>query len=150
VERLGLGVAALGAIELGEVVEGSADVGVVGAQRLLVDGQRALVERLGLGVATLGLIYICQPRDGRGIFGVVVAIFLASQGNVLLGYRNRFCVLALAKELTDLGAQGSKLIGTLCSGLVRQLADHKRQQGNHHDRGPDQPRRHHRATHYNQ
>ena len=55
VERLGLGVAALGAIQRRQVVERGADIGVVGAQRLLADGQRALVERLGLGVAALGL-----------------------------------------------------------------------------------------------
>ena len=55
VERLGLGVAALGAVERGQVVERGADIGVVGAQRLLADGERALVERLGLGVAALGV-----------------------------------------------------------------------------------------------
>ena len=54
VQRLGLGIAALGAIQLGEVVEVGADIRVVGAERLLVDRQRALVQRLGLGIAALG------------------------------------------------------------------------------------------------
>jgi hypothetical protein len=53
VERLGLGVAALGAVETGEVVEGSGDVGMVGAERLLGDGEVALVEQLGLGITAL-------------------------------------------------------------------------------------------------
>jgi hypothetical protein len=48
VERLGLGVAALSAIERGEVVEGRGDVGVLGPQRFLEDDKRALGERLGL------------------------------------------------------------------------------------------------------
>src|SRR5262249_57016364 len=61
VERLGLGVPALGAIEFGEVVEGLAEGGVVGAQRLLGDRQVAPVERLGLGVPALSLVNICQP-----------------------------------------------------------------------------------------
>ena len=58
VERLGLGVAALGPIQLGQVVEGRADAGVVGAERLLANRQRALVQRLGLGVAALALVQI--------------------------------------------------------------------------------------------
>jgi hypothetical protein len=41
-ERLGLGVAALRAVVLGEVVEGLSDVGVLGAERLLADGKRTL------------------------------------------------------------------------------------------------------------
>src|ERR1700724_3778276 len=40
-------------IQRGEVVEVCADGGVVGAQRRLVDRQRAPVERLGLAVAAL-------------------------------------------------------------------------------------------------
>jgi hypothetical protein len=42
VERLGIGIAALGAIKLSEVVEGDADLRVVAAQRLLDNGERAL------------------------------------------------------------------------------------------------------------
>ena len=53
VERLGLGVAALGVVQPGQVVERRRDIGMVGAQRLLADAKRALVERLGLGVAAL-------------------------------------------------------------------------------------------------
>ena len=49
VERLGLRVAALLAIQCGEVDEGFRDVGVVRSQRLLADGKGALVERLGFG-----------------------------------------------------------------------------------------------------
>ena len=43
VQRLGLGIAALVVVQLGEVVEVDADIRVVGAERLLVDRQRALV-----------------------------------------------------------------------------------------------------------
>ncbi len=53
VERLGVGVAALGTVQPGEVVEARCDVGVLGAEGLLHDRQRALIERLGLGVAAL-------------------------------------------------------------------------------------------------
>ena len=47
-ERLGLGVAAGGLVELGEVVEPAGEVGVLGAERLLADRDGALEERLGL------------------------------------------------------------------------------------------------------
>ena len=72
IERLGLGVAALGSVQVGQVVERGADVGVVGPQRLLTDREAALVERLGLGVAALGLVQLgqvvelkCRRRGGR-------------------------------------------------------------------------------------
>jgi len=53
IQRLGLGVAALGTVQPGQVVERGTDGGVVGAQRLLADGEAALIQRLGLGVAAL-------------------------------------------------------------------------------------------------
>ena len=55
-EVCGVRPVALRKIQRGEVVEVSADIRVVGAERLLVDRERALVERLGLGIAALGLI----------------------------------------------------------------------------------------------
>ena len=54
VERFGLGVAALGDVKGGQIVERQGHIGMIGAERLLADRQRALVERLGLGVAALG------------------------------------------------------------------------------------------------
>ena len=54
IERLGLGVAALGIVEHGQVVEARRHLGMLGAERLLPNGERALIERLGLGVAALG------------------------------------------------------------------------------------------------
>jgi hypothetical protein len=56
VERLGLGVAAGGPVELGEAVKAPGDIGVLSAQRLLMDGESALVERLGLGQAAGELV----------------------------------------------------------------------------------------------
>ena len=73
VERLGLGVAALGLVQLGQVVERLCDIGVVGAQRLLVDRQRALIERLGLGVAALVLVQQGQVVERCSHIGVVGA-----------------------------------------------------------------------------
>ena len=55
-ERLGLGVLALVPVELRQVVEARAHVGVVGPEGLLPDGQRPLVERLGLGVEALVVV----------------------------------------------------------------------------------------------
>ncbi len=55
-ERLGLGQAAGGPVEHGEVVEADGQVGVLGAQRLLADRKGPLVERLGLGVAAVALM----------------------------------------------------------------------------------------------
>jgi hypothetical protein len=104
----------MGTIELGEIAEGGAHTGVLGTERLFKYREGELQQRLGLGVAALSLEYISQSTDGRGIFGVVIAMSLASQGNVSLGYRCRFCVLAPAIEVPDLGAQESKVIGDLC------------------------------------
>ena len=56
IERLGLGIAALGIVELGKIVEGAGDIGVVGRKRLLGDRQRTLIERLGFAIAALGVI----------------------------------------------------------------------------------------------
>jgi hypothetical protein len=60
VERFGLGVAALGEIQRGEVVEVGADIRVVGTERLLGDGERALRQRLRLGIAALSAIPVAR------------------------------------------------------------------------------------------
>ncbi len=60
VERLGLRVAALVAVESPEVVEARGHVGVLGSQGLLINRQCALIERLGLGVVALGSIEFRQ------------------------------------------------------------------------------------------
>ena len=72
-ERLGLGVGAGGLVQHGQIVERGGGVGMLGAERLLANGERALVERLGLRVGTGALV---QPseiverawrcRDARG------------------------------------------------------------------------------------
>ena len=68
----------------GKIVDGGANVGVVGAQRLLADGKRALGEWLGLQ----------RPRALRAkashaiavaYFRMVHAIFPACQSDVALG-----------------------------------------------------------------
>jgi hypothetical protein len=43
-------------IQRGEVAEVRADIRVVGAERLLIDRDRALEERLGLGITALFVI----------------------------------------------------------------------------------------------
>ncbi len=50
VERLGLGVLALGIVEFRQVVEVIVDIGMVGTQSFLIDRQRPLKKRIGLGV----------------------------------------------------------------------------------------------------
>ena len=64
-QRLGLRVAALGAVEPSHVVEGSADVGVFVSQRLFGDRQGADIGRLGLGVALLRLVEQGQVVEQR-------------------------------------------------------------------------------------
>src|SRR5262245_17090370 len=60
---------ALHEIEPGEVVEGGADGGVVGAQRLLDNRKVALVKQLGLGVAALGAIEVGEVVEGGADVG---------------------------------------------------------------------------------
>ena len=115
IERLGLGVAALAVVELGEVVEGGGEAGVVRPERLLVYAKAALIERLGLGLAALGLVNVSQPRNCGSVFRVVVAMLPASQGNVPLGYRDGFGILASVVKLADLSTERSEVVSTLRS-----------------------------------
>ena len=55
IQRLGLGQPVGGLQQQGQVVEADGDVGVVGPEALLVDGQRAADQRLGLGQPVGGL-----------------------------------------------------------------------------------------------
>ena len=55
-ERLGLGIAALMFVELGQVVQAKSNLRTVYPERFLMDRKGALVERLGLGVAALVLV----------------------------------------------------------------------------------------------
>ena len=48
-------------------------IGVVCAERLLADRQRALVEPLGVGVLALLLVHVGQVVEGAGHVGVVCA-----------------------------------------------------------------------------
>ena len=56
VEGLGGGVAALGVVQRGEVVEVRGQAGVFRPEGLLINRQGALVEGLGVGVAALGAV----------------------------------------------------------------------------------------------
>ncbi len=66
VERLSLGVAALGVIKRRQVVEARGHVGVLRAQRLLPDRQPPLIEGLGIGVLALGAVELRQVVEARG------------------------------------------------------------------------------------
>ncbi len=56
VERLGVGISALAAVERSQVVQRLRDIAMVGTEGFLADRQRALEERLGLGVSALVVI----------------------------------------------------------------------------------------------
>jgi hypothetical protein len=49
-------------VEQGQVVERRGDIGVIGAERLLIDRDAPLVERLGVRVAALGPVELGQVR----------------------------------------------------------------------------------------
>ena len=66
IERLGLGVPALGLVEQGQVVEALGHVRVLGPEGLLEDRQRPLIKRLGLGVPALGLVEQGQVVEALG------------------------------------------------------------------------------------
>jgi hypothetical protein len=72
-DTLRLGVATLGVVQPGQVVERSADIGVIEAERLLIDRAAALVEGLGLGVATLGVVQPGQVVERPTDIGVIEA-----------------------------------------------------------------------------
>ena len=57
---------------------------MVGPQRLLRDGEAALVQRLGLGVAALALIQRGQVVQRRADIGVVGAQRLLADGEARL------------------------------------------------------------------
>ena len=69
VERLGLRVLALVAIQRGQIAQARGHTGMVGAEGLFFDRQRALVERLGLGVLALGDIELGQVVQSGGRTG---------------------------------------------------------------------------------
>ena len=54
VERLGLAIAALGLIQLRQIVHACERIGMLLAEHPLAGLERALVERLGLAIAALG------------------------------------------------------------------------------------------------
>ena len=56
VQRLGLGVSALSALDQGEIVERGRHVGMGHAQRRLLNSQRTHGDRLGVGISGLGLV----------------------------------------------------------------------------------------------
>ena len=59
-------------VERGEVVERGGGVGVLGAQRLLVDRERPLVQGLSLGVRAGGAVEegeVVERGGGAGVLG---------------------------------------------------------------------------------
>jgi hypothetical protein len=60
-------------VENAQVVESGSDVGVLGAERLLLNGKHALVERLNLGVAALACIESAQNAESGADVGVLGA-----------------------------------------------------------------------------
>src|SRR5262249_31320926 len=98
IEPLRLGVAALGPIQLGEVVEVRADIGVVAAGRLLNDCERALIEPLRLGVAALVLIQRGEVVERLSDIGVVGAERLLANCQRALIVRLRLGIAALVLE----------------------------------------------------
>jgi len=97
VERLGLRVLALGAVEQCEVVQARGDIGMVRAKGLLRDRQRALVERLGLRVLALGVVERCEVVQARGDIGMVRAEGLLIDRQRALVERLGLRVLALVR-----------------------------------------------------
>ena len=65
-QRLGLGQPVRVLEQHGQVVEADGDVGVLGAEALLVDRQRAAHQRLGLGQAVRGLKQLGQVVEVDG------------------------------------------------------------------------------------
>ena len=70
-ERLGLGVAAGGLVEIGQIAETIGDLRVLRAESLLVDSEGALEERLGLTVTAGGLVETGQVIEPGGEVGVL-------------------------------------------------------------------------------
>ena len=66
VERLGLGIPALGMVNQPQVVEADGHGGVLRPQGLLPNRQRPLVKRLSLGVTGLGAVKLRQIVETRG------------------------------------------------------------------------------------
>ena len=79
-QRLGLGEAVGVLQQLGEVVEASSDLGMVGAVGFLVDGQRAAHEGLGLGEAVGGLQQTGEVVEGDGDIRMVRTVGLLVDG----------------------------------------------------------------------
>ena len=69
VQRLGVGVAALAAIQRSQIVQRRCDIGMIAPERLFPNGQRTLVQRLGVGVAALAVIQQSQIVQRRATSG---------------------------------------------------------------------------------
>ena len=68
-----------------QIVEGRGGVRVIGAERFLVDLERALIERFGFGVIAHGMIQRRQIVEGRGGVWVIGAErFLADLERALI------------------------------------------------------------------
>src|SRR5215470_9328045 len=85
--------AALAFVQLRQVVERLPDIGVLGPQRLLADGQAALIERLGLGIAALVSVQRSQVVERGTGLEVLGSKRLLSHSQYTFGDLSRLGVL---------------------------------------------------------
>ena len=97
VERLGLGVAALVPIQLGQIVERSANIGWSGPSAFSRMARLRLIERLGLGVAALVWYSTARLLSDRANVGVLGPQRLLGDGEAALVERLGLGIAALAR-----------------------------------------------------
>ena len=94
----GLGVVALGAVELGQVAQAQGHVSVIRPKRFLPDRQRLPLQRLGLVVQALAAVERRQVVEQGGGGRVVGAELLVAQPERFLGEGKRLLVAALGVQ----------------------------------------------------
>ena len=122
-QRLGLGVAALQAIQITKVIEHPGNVGVIGTERLLIDGKGARQLRLGLTVPTLGTVEHAKAVERLSDVGVVGTESLLAERQDPLLEGGRLRVFAVAAKLGDLGDERSgiaALVGVAALSIIEQ------------------------------
>ena len=88
-------VAALGAVQLGKIVEAQGDIGMIRPERLLPDRQRPLVERFSLIVSALIVVQRGEVIEAVGHIGMIRPESLFPDGQRPLVERFRRLVAAL-------------------------------------------------------
>jgi len=123
-------------VELGQVVQARRHIGMVGAEGLLHDRQRALVERLRLGVLTLGIVERGQVVQARRHIGMIWPNVLLRDLQRLLRDDDGTIIFARAIELHRLLVEDLPLdAGTLGVGRSGRKAQDRDQ--NYHLYGSD-------------